>query len=120
VSQLFPSPGLRSCPGVEIEGVLETIARGGAAEFDEHVDVAIAVQIAASDAVAFLQMPGSAGRSDVDKFLAGKIAEHAVGHEGGQVGIARRQIEIEEAIVIEVGEVAPPWWRRRCPTPLPW
>jgi len=53
-------------------------------------------------------------------FLAGKIAEHAVGHEGGQVGIARRQIEIEEAIVIEVGEVCSHGGEERCPTPLPW
>ena len=50
-------------------------------------------------------MPDDAG--DLGEPLAADVLEHAVGDQRAQVGVAGAQVEVEEAVVVEVAEVAP-------------
>ena len=50
-------------------------------------------------------MPGGTG--DLGEPFAGDVLEHAIGDERGQVRVAGAQVEVEEAVVVEVAEVAP-------------
>ena len=49
----------------------------------------------------------SAGGGHVLEALAPGVAEHAVGHERVEVGVAGAEVEVEPAVVVEVAEVEP-------------
>ena len=50
-------------------------------------------------------MPEDAG--DLGEPLAADVLEHAVGDQRGQARLAGAQVHVEEAVVVEVAEVAP-------------
>src|SRR5262249_44867497 len=102
--QLHRQPAV-ALPGVLEQGVEVTVPGGGAAELDEQVHAAVAVPVAAGDAVALLQLPRPGGGGDLGEALAADVLEHAVGDERFQVRVARAEVEVEVAVVVEVGEV---------------
>src|SRR5579863_3650360 len=63
------------------QGVVKLVTERRPAELDENIDVAVAVPVAAGDAVAFLQMsrPGSAGH--LGESLTGDVLEHPLRNE---------------------------------------
>ncbi len=83
------------------------VAVHDAARLGEEVDVAVAVPVAAGHGVAFLEVAGAGGAGDLGEPPAGDVLEHPVGDQSAQVGVAGREVEVEEAVVVEVGEVAP-------------
>src|SRR5262249_4029321 len=62
-------------------------------------------EIGKGNAVPFLQVAKAARGCDVLKELAFGVSKHAIGDEGSQIGIACPQIEIQEAVVVQVAEV---------------
>src|SRR5262245_7461562 len=63
------------------QGVVELVAWTGAAQFDENVDVSVAVPVAARNAVSFLQMSSAGGGGNISKALAADVFEHAIRHQ---------------------------------------
>src|SRR5207247_4410494 len=55
---------------------------------------------------AFLQVSRAGRGRNVGKTLAANIFEHAVGDQHVNAGVAGAQVEVEIAVVVEVGEVA--------------
>ena len=99
-------------PVVPLAGVLEEdvvvlVAVDGPAHLDEEIDVAVAVPVGTGDAMPFLEVAGARGRGDLGEPLAADVLEHPVGDQRAQVGVAGAQVEVEEAVVVEVAEVAP-------------
>jgi hypothetical protein len=69
--------------------------------------IAVAVPIAASHAMPLLQVTGARRRGDLAETQAVDILEHPVGDEGGQVRLARAEVHVEPAVVVEVAVVGP-------------
>src|SRR5205085_2593773 len=67
--------------GVLVEDIVISVAVDGAPHLDEDVDVAVAVPVAAGDAVSFLEVAGARGGGDVGEALAVDVLEHPVGDE---------------------------------------
>ena len=89
------------------EYILVEVARIGAAKHRVDVLIAVVVDIGEGDAVALLDMAEAAGRARVLKTATAFVAQHAVGQQRAQVGIAGADIAIEPAIVVYVSEIGP-------------
>ena len=63
------------------------------------------IDIAETDSVPLLQMPEAAGGGDVLKALAPIITKHDIWHECFERRIASTEVDIEEAVAIDVAEV---------------
>ena len=74
---------------------------------DHGVDVlrSIVIQVTESDAMALVQLPEAAGGCHVLKTQAAIVSEHPAGDQCAQIRIARPQVEVEPAVVVEIAEV---------------
>ena len=102
------------------QDIVKPVAVDGAAGLDEHVDVAIAVPVAAGHAVSLLKVARAGGAGDLGEATAADILEHAVGNQGGEARLAGPQVHVEEAVVVKVGDSCCPWWPEPGPARLPW
>jgi hypothetical protein len=95
---------------VRVAGVLEqAIPEGvvivGAAHLHEHVLIAVVVEIPERDAVPFWRWTETGRLRDVLEASAGIVAERDVRPERREERIARAEVEILIAVVVEVAEV---------------
>jgi len=107
----FHALELKLDPAIAVAGVGEKlvavgVARDGAAHVRVDVLIAVVVDIAEGDGVPLLELAEAAGGGDVLEAAAAVVAEHAIGNEGGVIGVAGANIEIEPAVVIEIAEIA--------------
>jgi hypothetical protein len=75
------------------------------AHVQDHLLVAVVVEVGERDGVARLEMAGARGLGDVQEPLAVVVLQHDVGHQGGQRRRARAEVHVEVAVVVEVAEV---------------
>ena len=92
--------------GVRVERAVGRVASEGAAHLLEDVLVAVVVDVAEGDR----RGPSAGGRSCPAVVTSWKrvpavVAEHPVGHQRAEVGVAGAEVEVEPAVVVEVAEV---------------
>ena len=87
------------------EDVVRLVAGHGAAGLEEQVQVAVAVPVGERDAVPLLKMPRARGDRHVLEPAAADIVHQDVGHQVGIGRAAGAQVEIEEAVVVDVAEI---------------
>ena len=71
-----------------------SIARVSPTQDNEHILVAIVVQIGKSDRMALLQMSKAPGGGDVLKKFTIGIAKHSVGHDRAKARLTGAKVEI--------------------------
>ena len=99
-----------SDPVVVVAGVLEEcvlvpVAGKEPAQLVIEVLVTVVVDVDEGDAVTLLEMSEPARGSDVQESLPPIISQHDVGHQGMELRIASRQVNVEPAVVVDVAEV---------------
>ncbi len=68
----------------------------------------------------FCRWPVPEDAGDLGEALAAHVLEHPVGDEARQVGIAGAQVHVQEAVVVEIAEIAAHGREDHVQTGLPW
>src|SRR6266545_181671 len=90
---------------VAIEGVVGVVAGVVAAKLGENVEVAVVVDVGEGDAVTLVAGAGEAdGGGEVGEGAVAVVVKEAVGLEARELGVAGAEVEIEVAVVIQVGD----------------
>ena len=90
---------------IEKQSAAGAVPRIGAPQDDEHILMAIIFEIGKGNGVPLLQVSEASGRGYVLKKFALGIAEHAVGNNRRQTGIAGSEVKIEPAIIIQIAKI---------------
>ena len=97
-------------PAVRVAGILEQPQRvpirlHRAADFGDDVLVAVAIEIGEGDAVSLVQLAGARGRRRVREGLPRQVQQQLVRHDRRERRAAHAEVDVEEAVVVDVAEV---------------
>ena len=91
---------------VQEQGVPRNVAGVGPAEADVHVLITVVVEVGKRNLVTLLKVAGARGGGDVVEAKTAVVPKHPVRNQGGQVGVARGEVEVEPSVVVEVAKGA--------------
>src|SRR5439155_12355226 len=90
--------------GIFVKAAAIVVAGVSPTHFLKNVLVTVVVDVAEGNTVAFLQVAESPRRRDILEEEALGVAEHSIGNECTEAGIAGPQIHVQPSVVVQIPE----------------